>query len=104
MQNYHHTGIQFHRLSLCRYIQFPTSQKKKALHKAVRVMESKATIQGNKLIQLKNSMLMYGVYNTEALEKLINTVHDIHNTTSSHERLFEGQQSSLTLKSLYQIP
>ena len=46
-------------------------------------------------------MLMYGIYNAETLQKLINTVHNIHNTTSSHERLFAGQQSSLTLKSLY---
>ena len=64
-------------------------------------MDSKATIQHNQLMQLENSMLMYGVYNAEMLEKLINTVHNIHNTTSSHERLFAGQQSSLTLKSLY---
>ena len=46
-------------------------------------------------------MLMYGVYNAENLEELTNTVHHIHNTTSSHEGLFAGQQSSLTLKSLY---
>ena len=73
----------------------------KALHKAVRAMDSKATIQCNKLMQLENSMLMYGVNNAETLEKLINTVHNIHNTTSLHERLFAGHQSSLTLKSLY---
>ena len=54
-----------------------------------------------KLMQLENSMLMYGIYNTEMLEKLINTMHNMHNTTSSHERLFAGQQSSLTLRSLY---
>ena len=64
-------------------------------------MDNKATIQCNKLMQLENSMLMYGIYNAETLEKLINTVHNIHNTTSSHERLFVGQCSSLTLKSLY---
>ena len=64
-------------------------------------MDSKTTIQHNKLIQLENSTLMYGIYNAEMLEKLINTVHQIHNTTSSHERLFVGQQSSLTLRSLY---
>ena len=46
-------------------------------------------------------MLMHGIYNDETLEELINTVHHIHNTTSSHERLFAGQQSSLTLRSLY---
>ena len=64
-------------------------------------MESKITIQCNKLIQLEKSMLMYGIYNAETLEKLIGTVHQIHNTTLSHERLFAGQQSSLTLRSLY---
>ena len=76
-------------------------KQNKALHKAVRAMDSKTTIQHNKLMQLENSMLMYGVYNAETLEKLINTVHNIHNTTSSHKRLFAGQQSSLILRSLY---
>ena len=41
-------------------------------------------------------MLMYGAYNTETLEKLINTVHNIHNATSSHKKLFARVQSSLT--------
>ena len=67
-------------------------------------MDSKTTIQCNKLMQLENSMLMYGIYNVETLEKLINTVHNIHNTTSLHERLFAGQQSSLMLRSLYANP
>ena len=52
-------------------------------------------------MQLENSMLKYGIYNAEMLEKLINTVHNIYNTTSSHKRLFAGQQSSLTLRSFY---
>ena len=43
-------------------------KQNKALHKAVKAMDSKTTIQCNKLIQLKNSMLMYGVYNAETLE------------------------------------
>ena len=64
-------------------------------------MDSKTTIQCNKLMQLENSKLMYGVYNAETLEKLINTVHHMHNTTSSQERLFAGKQSSLNLRSLY---
>ena len=64
-------------------------------------MDSKTTIQHNKLMQLENSILIHGIYNAETLEKLINTVHNIHNTTSLHERLFAGQQSSLTLRSLY---
>ena len=53
-------------------------------------MDNKTTIQHNKLIQMENPMLMYGVYNAEMLEMLIITVHNIHNTTSLHERLFAG--------------
>ena len=66
-------------------------------------MDTKTIIQHNKLMQLENSMLMYDIYNTEMLEKHINTVYNIHNITSSHEKLFAGQQSSLTLGSLYAI-
>ena len=75
----------------------------KALHNAVNAMDSKANIQYNKLMQLDSSMLMYSVYNAETLEKLITTVHNIHNTTSSHERLFAGQHSSSTFRTLYAI-
>ena len=32
-------------------------------------MDSKTTIQHNKLMQLENSMLRYGVYNADTLEK-----------------------------------
>ena len=56
-------------------------------------MDSKTTIQCNKLIQLENSMLMYDIYNVETLEKLMNTVHHIHNTTTSHKKLFVGQHT-----------
>ena len=34
-------------------------------------------------------------------EKLITTVHNIHNTTSSHERLFVGQHSPSIFRMLY---
>ena len=64
-------------------------------------MNEKANIQHNKLMKLDSSMLMYGIYNAEMLEKLIKTVHRIHNTTSSHERLFAGQQNHSTFRILY---
>ena len=64
-------------------------------------MDSKANIQHNKLMQLENSVLMYSVYNAETLEKLTNTVHNIHNTTSSHERLFSGQHRPSIFRTLY---
>ena len=80
---------------------FLHDKRNKALHEAVNAMDSKANIQHNKLMQLKNSMLIYGVYNAETLEILIATVHNIHNTTSSHERLFAGQHSPSTFRRLY---
>ena len=37
-------------------------------------MNDEAEFQCNKLLKLDNTMLMYGIYNAETLEKLINTV------------------------------
>ena len=61
-------------------------------------MNDKANIQCNKLMKLGDTMLMYGIYNAEMLEK---TVHEIHNTTCSHERLFAGEQNHATFRILY---
>ena len=80
---------------------FLHNKRNKALHKAVIAMDSKANIQCNKLMQMENSMLMYGVCNAETLEKLITTVHNIHNTTSSQERFFTGQHSPSVFRTLY---
>ena len=64
-------------------------------------MSNQADIQCNKLIQLDNTMLMYGIYNTETLEKLIDTVQEIHNVTSSHEKLFAGEHNPTIFRLLY---
>ena len=45
-------------------------------------------------MHLENSMVMYGVYNTETLEIIINTVHSMHNSTTEIERLFAGEFSA----------
>ena len=68
-----------------------------ALQKAMIAMN----FQCNKLLKLDNTMLMYGIYNAETLEKLINTVQEIHNITSSHERLFAGEHNPALFKLLY---
>ena len=57
-------------------------------------MEAKVNIQCNKLIHLEDSVVMYGVYNSETLEKLINTAHQMHNTMTPNERLFAGDLST----------
>ena len=76
-------------------------RQNKVLYNAVNAMDSEANIQHNKLMQVENSMLMYGVFSAETLENLIATVHNIHNTTSSHERVFTGQHSPSIFRTLY---
>ena len=71
------------------------------LQKAVDAMNNQATMQCNKLMKVDNTILMYGIYNTETLEKLINTVHEIHNVTSSHEKLFAGEHNPALFRMLY---
>ena len=64
-------------------------------------MNNKANIQCNKLMNLDDTMLMYGIYNAEMLEKLFKTVHNIHNTTSSHEKLLAGEHNHSIFRILY---
>ena len=51
-------------------------------------MNDQVNIQHNKLMKLDDTALIYGIYTMETLDKLINTVHEIHNVTSSHDKLF----------------
>ena len=69
--------------------------------KAVDAMSNQATMQCNKWMKLDNTMLMYGIYNAETVEKLINTVHEIHNITSSHKKLFAGEHNPTLFRMLY---
>ena len=52
-------------------------------------------------MHLENSMVMYCIYNAETLERLINTVHRIHNVTSPYEKLLVGQQDTGLLHLIY---
>ena len=60
------------------------------MHKAVKAMDTKTDIQCNKLIHSEDTMVMYGVYNAETLEELINMVYHMHNSKTLHEKLFAG--------------
>ena len=53
---------------------FPQTKCEDALQKAMIAMNNEVNFPCNKLLKLDNTMLMYGVYNAETLEKLINTV------------------------------
>ena len=70
---------------------FYTIKGKKALHKAVHAIDNKIDIQQNKIFHMEDSMVMYGVYNSDTLEDLIDTVHKLHNRTTWNEKLFSGQ-------------
>ena len=52
-------------------------------------------------MKLDNTMLMYGIYNAETLERLINTVQEIHNVTSSHKKLFTREYNPALFRMLY---
>ena len=73
----------------------------RGLVKAMIAMNNEINFQCNKLLKLDNTMLRYRIYNAETLEKLINTVQEIHNVTSSHERLFAGEHNPALFRLLY---
>ena len=66
-------------------------KRQKALQKAVHAIENRVDLQCNKIFHLEDSMVMYGVYNSDTLEDLIDTVHKLHNKTAWNEKLFSGQ-------------
>ena len=66
-------------------------KRQKALHKAVQAMENKVDLQCNRVFHLEDSMVMYGIYNSDTLETLIDTVHRLHNQTTWNEKLFAGK-------------
>ena len=44
-------------------------------------MENQVNLQRNQIFHLGDSMVMYGIYNLDTLEKLISTVHKMCNKT-----------------------
>ena len=51
------------------------------MHQTSIAMEKEVDLQCNKVVHLENSMVMYGIFNSKTLEKLINTLHNMQNTT-----------------------
>ena len=46
-------------------------------------------------MHIEDSMVMYGTYSAETLEKLPTTIHMMHNITTPNERLFTSKLNSL---------
>ena len=53
-------------------------------------MKNEVDLQCNKVFHLEDSVIMYGTYNSDTLETLIDTVHRLHNQTTWKEQLFAG--------------
>ena len=64
-------------------------------HKAVKVMEKRTDLQCNKRHNLEEAMIMYDVYNSDTLTELIDTVHQMQNTTMWKERTFSGKVNQM---------
>ena len=70
---------------------FLNHKRHKALHKSVAVMDKKTNMQCNRIHHLEDTMIMYGVYNSDTLTDLIDTVHRMQNFTTWNERTFTGK-------------
>ena len=70
-------------------------KRHKALHNALTVMEKKTDLQHNQIHHLEDTMIMYGVYNSDTLTALIRTVHNMQNTTTWKERTFAGKLNQI---------
>ena len=82
-------GLAFERFLSCLH-----KRRHKALCKAVNAISNKTDTQRNKLMHLENTLVMYGVYNAETLERLIETVHTLHSRQTLYENLFAGKTSA----------
>ena len=70
-------------------------KRHKALNKAVTVMEKKTDLQKNQIHHLEDTMIMYGIYNSDIMTALINTVQNMQNATTWKERTFAGKLTQM---------
>ena len=67
-------------------------KRHKALHKAVAIMNKKTNVQHNQIHHLEDTMIMYGVYNSDTLKDLIDMVHRMQNFTTWHGKLHDWME------------
>ena len=57
-------------------------------YQAVAIMDKKINMQHNRIHHLEDTMIMYGVYNSDTLTDLIDTVHRMQNFTAWNKKTF----------------
>ena len=63
------------------------------MQQVMHIMNKKISIEQNRVFHLEDSMIMYGVYNVNALEKLIQMVHKMNTRSIWFEQLYSGQMN-----------
>ena len=59
------------------------------------VIEKKTDLQKNQICHLEDTMIMYGIYNSDTLTALIRTVQNMQNRTTWNEKTFAGKLTKL---------
>ena len=57
---------------------FLQHKQEKALQQAMHTINKKANVEQNRVFHLEDSMILYGVYNVDTLEKIIQLVHTMN--------------------------
>ena len=57
---------------------FLQHKQEKALQQAMHTMNKRVNIERNRVFHFEDSMIMYGVYNVDTFEKLIQMVHKMN--------------------------
>ena len=65
---------------------FLQHKQEKALQQGMYTMNKRVNIEQNRVFHLEDSMIMYGVYNVDMLEKLIQMVHKMNTKSDWFER------------------
>ena len=60
-------------------------------HRQIQYYNKTHNVQRNQIHHLEDSMIMYGVYNSDTLKDLIDTVHRMQNFTTWNEKTFAGK-------------
>ena len=66
-------------------------KRHKTLHNAVTARDKLTNIQCNRIHHLEDTMIMYGVYNSDAVTDPTDTVHRMQNFTTWNEKTFAGK-------------
>ena len=72
---------------------FVHHKRRKALQKAVNIINSRSEIDHNRVFHLEDTMIMYGKYNSDTLKELIKTVHQMQNVTTWREKIFVSKMN-----------